>query len=152
MRKKYHVDLTTSEQAFLEAILQKAKISARKLKRAYVLLAADRNGDKTWKDQAIAEAYGLTRKSVENIRQRFVEEGLEITLHGKKQEVYREKIFTGEVEAHLLALRCSHPPEGYQEWTYRLLADKMVELCYVPQMSYESVRKILKKTNSSPGR
>jgi len=147
--KKYHVDLTSSEQATLYSIVQKGNIKGVKVKRAYVLLAADRNGKKVWKDQQIADVYGVTRKTVENIRQRFVELGLEVTLSGKKQEHYKEKVFTGEVEAHLVALRCSEPPEGYTSWTYQLLADKMVELSYVPHMSHESARQILKKRNKA---
>ena len=84
-------------------------------------------------------------RTIERLRQRFVEEGLEAALNGKQREVFKPKVFDGEVEAKLIALRCSDAPDGYNKWTLRLLADKMVELAYVPQMSYESVRQILKK-------
>ncbi|EAY31117.1 helix-turn-helix domain-containing protein [Microscilla marina] len=148
-QKKYHVDLTSEERSILTRLIQNRKSTSSLVKRAYILLAADRQGSKVWKDQQISEAYGVRRKTVENIRQRFIERGFELTLYGKKQENYREKIFTGDVEAHLIALRCSDPPEGYQRWTYRLLADKMVELDYVAHMSIEGARKILKKRNQA---
>lgn len=114
-------------------------------------MAADRNGEQQWKDSQIAASYHpggapLRTKTVENIRQRFVEEGFEIALNGKPREVVPEKVFDGEVEAKLLALRCSNPPAGYSRWTLHLLADKMVELQYVEHISHESVRQLLKKT------
>jgi len=84
---------------------------------------------------------------VERLRERFVEEGLEVALNGKKREPKREKVFDGEVEAHLIALRCSEPPAGRAQWSLRLLRDKMIELDYVETISHESVRQLLKKTN-----
>lgn len=150
--KKYHVDLTETEQVFLAELIQKRSLKSQVVKRAFVLQAADRNGDKVWKDQQIASTYGVRRKTVENIRQRFVEEGFEVCVYGKKSEYTREKIFTGDVEAHLVALRCSAPPLGHTRWTFRLLSDKMVELAYVPHMSAEGARQLLKKTKLSLGK
>lgn len=143
--KKYHVDLRDEEQQKLKELIATRSAKAQLVKRAYVLLAADRNGDKQWKDKQIAQCYHLRTKTVENIRQRFVEEGFEIALYGKPREVVAEKIFDGEVEAKLIALRCSAPPTGYNRWTLHLLADKMVELQYVEHISHESVRQLLKK-------
>jgi len=145
-KKKYHVDLTEAEQVILSEVLRKRSERSEVVKRAYVLLAADRNGAKGWKDEQIAQTYGVRVKTVENIRQRFVEEGFERTLGGKKREVFKEKVFTGAVEAHLVALRCSDAPQGYNKWTFHLLADRMVELGYVAHMSGEGARQLLKKT------
>ena len=147
--KKYHVDLTDVEQNLLETLVQKRNLKSQVAKRVFVLLAVDRNGKKAWGDQQVADTYGVRTRTVEYIRQRFVEDGFELALYGKKKEYTPDKIFTGDVEAHLIALRCSNPPEGYSQWTYRLLADKMVELNYVPSMSHESARQILKKRNQA---
>ncbi len=124
----------------------------RQVKRAYALLAADENGDKKWSDQQIKQAYGLSIASLERLRERLVMESLDTALMGKKREVFKEKLFTGEVEAKLIALRCSKCPEGYNRWTLRLLAEQMVSLEYVEHMSHQSVGEILKKTKLSPGR
>lgn len=85
------------------------------------------------------------------MRERFVEDGLEVALNGKKRQKYKEKVFDGAVEAHVVALRCSQPPAGHARWTVRLLAQKMVELEYVETIGRETVRKLLKKTRLSPG-
>ena len=148
-RKKYHVDLTEIEQEHLGALIQKRSTKSQITKRAFMLLAADRNGDKAWGDQQIASTYGVRQSTVENVRKRFIEEGFEDTLYGKAKEYIPEKVLTGDVEAHLIALRCSNPPSGYGQWTYRLLADKMVELSYVEKISHESVRQMLKKRDKA---
>ncbi len=147
MLKKYHVDLTKEEQQKLREVISKRDSKSIIVKRAYVLLSADRNGSKNWTDKQISEHYQCSTRTIEKIRERFVEDGFETVLKGKKRETIREKILTGEVEAKLIALRCSSYPDGYNKWTLRLLADKMVELHYVEHISYESVRKILKKTS-----
>ena len=152
MQKKYIVTLNPEEQVFLGELIKRRNAKSIEVKRAYVLLAADENGDKKWTDDHISDVYHVRRKTVENIRQRFVEEAFKDVLKGKKREINKEKIFTGEIEAKLIALRCSESPEGYNKWTLRLLADKMVELEYVESMSHESVRQILKKTKGSLGR
>jgi len=147
--KKYHVDLTENEQKHLGTLLQKRSTKSQITKRAFILLAADRNGEKSWGDQQIASTYGVRQSTVENVRKRFIEEGFENTLYGKPKEYIPEKVITGDIEAHLVALRCSDPPSGYGQWTYRLLADKMVALSYVEKISHESVRQILKKRNKA---
>lgn len=143
--KKYQVDLSKEEQEHLRSVIAKRNSKSVVVKRAFILLSADRNGDKVWTDKKIAEHYHCTTKTVENIRQRFVLDGFETVLNGKKREVFRAKVFDGEVEAKLLALRCSDAPDGYNKWTLRLLADQMVELKYVESISHEGVRQILKK-------
>lgn len=147
MQKKYIVTLTSEERHQLTDIISKRSSKSVQVKRSYVLLAADEQGDKKWTDKFIESAYGVSLRTIERLRQRFVEEGLEAALNGKQREVFKSKVFDGEVEAKLIALRCSDAPDGYNKWTLRLLADKMVELAYVPQMSHESVRQILKKRN-----
>jgi transposase len=114
------------------------------VKRAYVLLAADERGEGLC-DSEIAHRYKVTVRSVEGIRKRFVEEGFKEVVYGKKRTVFKEKLFDGRVEAHLIALRCSDPPKGHSAWTLQLLANHMVRLGYVESISYESVRQLLKK-------
>jgi len=146
MRKKYLVSLTDSERQELEGIIKKRNGKSLPVKRSYILLAADRNGDRNWPDSRISSTYGAGLRTVQRIRQRFVEDGFETAVRGKKREVFKEKILDGNTEAHLIALRCSEPPPGYSQWTLRLLSDKMVELEYAEHISHESVRQILKKT------
>jgi hypothetical protein len=150
MTKKYIITMTEGERAELQSIISKRSAKSSVVKRAYVLLAADTAGA-AMNDAQIASTYHLDVRSVERLRQRWVEDGSHIALYGKKQTRWRDKKLTGEVEAHLLALRCSEPPEGYAHWTLHLLADRMVSLGYVESISHESVRQVLKKTSSSRG-
>lgn len=151
MPKKYRVKLTDTERSFLKGLIDSRSEKSVLVKRAYVLLATDELADKVWTDQQINDAYGISLRSVERLRQRLCEDGLEIAINGKPRPINREKVLTGDVEARLIALRCSDPPDGSSRWTLHLLADKMVELHYVDHISHESVRQILKKTNLSPG-
>ncbi|MCP4149062.1 MAG: helix-turn-helix domain-containing protein [bacterium] len=146
MAKKYRVTLTESEGDELKEIIRKRSEKSLPVKRAYILLAADENGEKCWKDERIADTYGVGVRTVERTRRRFVEDGFDTAVRGKKREIFKEKILDGETEAHLTALRCGEPPSGYAGWTLRLLSDKMVELEYAERISHESVRQILKKT------
>ncbi len=133
-------------------LIASGKYKNTRQKRAQILLAADESvGGKKMTDEQIVKAYDVSLKTVGRVRQRFVEESYEIALKGKKREVTKEKLFDSRVEAKLLALRCSDVPTGYNSWTLRLLADKMVELKYVESISYESVRQILKKHRLNPG-
>ena len=149
--KKYHVDLTLEEQTYLKKVISRSGTSSARSKRAYSLLACDRRGDLNWGDEKTALVYHLTIVSIERLRKRFVLEGFDIALNGKKQEVFKDKEFTGDIEAKLIALRCTDSPEGYNKWTFRLLADKMLELSYVKTISHETIRQILKKTKSNLG-
>lgn len=144
--KKYKVTLTPSEESFLEELRRKGKRSAQIIRNANILLNCNEsvNGKKR-KDEEIADLLGVTVRTLENIRKKFVLEGFEVALYGKKSErVYSSKI-DGDVEAHLVALSCSAPPQGFANWSLRLLSDKMVELKYVDSISHETVRTVLKK-------
>ena len=144
MKKKYVVRLTDVERATLERIVKKLKGSSSKVRRAQVLLKADADGP-AWTDAEIAEAYGCRRQTVENIRERLVTEGFEPTLNGLPRKS-RSKLLDGEQEAKVVATRLGPPPAGFANWTLRLLAERIVELEIAPSISYETVRRTLKKT------
>lgn len=146
MEKKYIVRLTDKERGVLKAVVKKLKGSSEKVRRAQVLLAADADG-LNWTDQKISDAYSCRTKTVENIRQRLVSEGFDIALNGKKRESPpRRKALDGEQEAKVIALRLGQPPEGFANWSLRLLAEHVVELGIVDSISHETLRKTLKKT------
>lgn len=146
MNKKYIVELTAEERSALEQVVGKLKGSSQKVKRANILLKADVDGP-GWTDAKIAEALDCRIKTVENVRQRFVEEGFEIALNGKKREKPpTEKLLDGEQEAKIIAMRLGQPPAGYGKWTLRLLARKVVELEIVDAVSYQTIRRTIKKT------
>ena len=145
MHKKYTVDLESAERSQLEDIVKRLKGSSQKVKRANILLKSNASGP-CWTDAKIAEALDCRTKTVENVRKRFVEEGFEIALNGKKREKPpTSKLLDGEQEAKIIALRLGKPPKGYGKWTLRLLARKVVELEIVDTVSYQTVRRTLKK-------
>jgi len=152
MEKRYRVTLTEPERQGLEKLVSTGKAAAKKLVRARVLLLADQAAGGPGKsDPEIVEALGCGRATVERVRKRFVEEGLEIALQpAPAKRVYQRRL-DGAAEAHLVALACGAPPEGRARWTLRLFADQMVALEYVESVSHETVRRTLKKTNSSRG-
>ena len=152
MKKKYIVTLTEAERQMLQAMLSRGKAAARKLMHARILLKADvAPGGPRWNDDTIAEALEVGRATVERVRKAFVEEGLEAALDRRKpRRQYRRKL-DGDGEAHLIALACQKPPEGHSRWTLKLLADRMVQLEYIDQISYQTVRRTLKKTSSNLG-
>lgn len=146
MVKKYIVDLDESERTQLQDIVKRLKGTSQKVKRANILLKADSSGF-GWTDAKIAESLDCRTKTVENVRKRFVEEGFEIALNGKKREKPpTSKLLNGEQEAKIIAMRLGKPPKGYGKWTLRLLARKVVELEIVDSVSYQTVRRTLKKT------
>ena len=147
MKKIYRVTLTDGERHDLQEILECRSAKSLPVKHAYIVLAADAQGPHNWDDPRIRETYHVSRSLVERTRRRFVEEGLHVAVWGKKREVFKEKLLTGEVEAKLVALRCSQPPAGYAKWSMQRLADRMVALQYVEHISRESARQLLKKTN-----
>jgi transposase len=152
MKKKYIVTLTEAERAMLQAMLSRGKAAARKLVHARILLKADANaGGPAWSDDQIAEGLEVGRATVERVRREFVEEGLDAALERHKPLRPYQRKLDGDGEAHLVALACQQPPEGRSRWTLRLLADRMVQLEYVEQVSYQTVRRTLKKTNLSLG-
>lgn len=147
MNKKYIVRLTEDERAELEGIVSKGKAAAYKIKHANILLNVDVDG-RNWSDEEAAEAFGCHSNTARNVRQRFVEQGLEAALERKKQEQpSRMKILDGENEARLIAVSCSEPPEGRAGWTMELLADELVRLEIVDSVSSSTVWRTLKKTN-----
>jgi transposase len=151
--KKYNVTLTQEERERLENIILSGKSAARKITRARILLKADSGKcGPGYKDEDIKEALDVGINTVANIRQRFVQEGLEEALVNRpSSRVYKRKL-DGDAEARLATLACSSPPEGRDSWTLKLLADRMVELEYVDSISDETIRRTLKKMNSSLGK
>ena len=150
MNKKYIVRLTVDERSFLKEIVSKGKAAAYKIKHANVLLKVDADGS-GWSDEETGEAFGCHANTVRNVRQRWVEQGLDAALGRKKQETpSREKIFDGEKEARLIAVACSEPLEGCAGWTMQLLANRVVELEIVDAVSDSTVGRTLKKMNCSP--
>lgn len=149
MGKKYVVRLTEEERGELEGLVSKGKTSAHRIRHAHLLLAVDADGP-NWTDEQAAEAYRCHRGTVENVRRRLVEEGLEAALERKQRAVPpRERILDGDKEARLIALACSTPPQGRARWTLNLLADQLVLLDVVESIGAHTVRRALKKTNSS---
>jgi len=147
MAKKYVVDLADAERDSLRQLIRGGKARVRRVNRARILLLADR--DRT--DEEIAEALQLGRSTVERTRKRFVEEGLERAL-SERPRPGKARLLTGKQEAFLVALACSDPPEGRTRWTMQLLADRLIELKVIESITDETVRRLLKKTTSSPGR
>jgi hypothetical protein len=146
MQKKHIVRLNEDERQQLDTVIKKLSGSSQKVRRAHILLKADADGP-AWTDAKIAEAFGCRTKTVENIRQRFVEFGFQQTLDGKKRaEPAVPKCLTGEEEAKIIATRLGKPPKGYANWSLRLLAEKVVELGICQSVSHETVRQTLKKT------
>ena len=149
MSKKYIVTLTTDEREHLGGLVSAGTRSALTITRARILLKADQApGGPAWEDQDIARALDCSVRTVERVRQRFVERGLEPALGRKPQDrPSRERKFDGAAEARLIALACSQPPKGRARWTLKLLADKLAELEVFESVSDETVRRVLKKTN-----
>ena len=145
MPKKYVIRLTDAERETLNRVLKKKRVSSQKVRRAQVLLKADSDGP-NWTDAQIAEAFDCRTKTVENIRERLVTEGFEMTLGGKPKRRVRGKVLDGEQEAKVIALRLGQPPKGFSNWTLRLLAEQAVTLEIVESVSHETLRGTLKKT------
>lgn len=153
MGKKYVVQLAADEREHLERITRTGKGAAWRIQRAHALLKCDQGPHGPgWTDERIAEAFGVSVRSVEHWRQQAVEEGPESLLEREARATppIPPKL-DGEGEAQLVKLACSRPPEGRANWTLRLLAAQLVELEVVESISYETVRRVLKKTSSSPG-
>jgi len=146
MRKLYVVRLTDQERDELHSVIKKLKGTGQKVRRARILLKADADGP-NWTDERIAEAFLCRTRTVERLRQRFVEQGFDETLHRvERAQPPVEKLLTGDQEARIIATRLGPPPRGYANWTLRLLARKVVELNIADSVSYETVRRTLKKT------
>ena len=146
MKHPLPVALSESERASLYTFIHAGKANGRTFTRARILLKADEG----WTDQQICAAFDVSRNTSIRVRQLYLEGGLEAVLHDKRQQRYRQALTGGEA-AHLIAMACSPAPTGHDHWTVRLLAGKAIELGFVQSISQETIRQLLKKTNSSPG-
>ena len=149
---RYKVTLTANEREQLQAIMGKGKHSSLQFRNACILLNCDEGeqGQKASNEQ-IAQILQITTKTVERLKQRFVEEGFEACMDRKPYPEIKDIKTDGDFEAHLVAISCSKAPAGYARWSLRMLADKMVELNYADSVSHETVRQVLKKTKLSRG-
>ena len=151
---RYKVTLLKDEREGLEAIARKGSHQSQKVINALILLNCDEgaSGVRRLRGEDIATALRIGMRKVDRVKKRFVEEGLEAALGSRpSQRVYASKT-DGEFEAHLVALSCGDPPKGFARWSLRLLADRAMELEYIDSVSYETVRRVLKKTKSNRGR
>ena len=151
MGKHLHIQLDKDERSELEQLIHSGKAPARKQTRARILLLSDRSQGQKRTDQEVAEAALCSVSTVRSIRRQYIEGGLPLALNDKGWPGAKPKL-TGEVEAKLTMLACSEPPQGHARWTLRLLANQMVELGYIEDVSHVTVREWLKKTNSNLGR
>jgi hypothetical protein len=150
--KKYRVSLTEEQRSTLRQLLASGTAPARTLTHARILLKADEaQGGPAWNNSAIAAALDVCQLTVSRVRKRFVAESLAAALHRKQQANRKPPKLDGAQEAHLIALACSATPEGRERWSLRLLAGKFVQLGHVDALSYETVRQVLKRGNSSRG-
>jgi transposase len=150
--KKYPVILKPEERQALQQLIASGTAPARTLTHARILLKADAAaGQSAWRNAAIAAMLEISEPTVSRVRQRFVHQGLEAALYRKHPERQWERKLDGAQEAHLIALSCGEPPDGRSRWTLRLLAEKMVALEHVEEVSYETVRRVLKRGNSNLG-
>jgi len=149
MNTKYKVVLNEEQRQHLEKITSSGKVPARQMKRAQILLKSDVQA--SWSYEQIMEAFDVSAVTIAAVRRTFVEQGLEVALQRKKPDREYEHRLDGEGEAYLIALACSEPPSGRKRWSLRLLQDRFVKLGHVDEISYETIRRVLKKTNSSPG-
>jgi enolase len=151
--KKYIVTLTEEERELLSELVSKGKHRSQKILNALTLLACDEGEHQPSrsKNEEIARVLNTSMRKVDRVKKRFVLDGLDVALGGRKGSRIYEKKADGDFEAHLVALSCSNPPEGFARWTLRLLADKVIELNYIDSVSHETVRRVLKKTKSSLG-
>ena len=151
--ERYKVTLRLKEREELLSIIKGGNHSSKKIIHALILLNCDEGkySDKV-KNEDVAKVLQIGQRTIDRVKKKFVEEGFEAALTNRPTKRIYEKKADGDVEAHLVALSCSKPPEGFSRWSLRLLADKMVELEYIEDISYETVRRVLKKTNLSPGK
>ena len=150
--RKFKVTLEQQERDSLVAITQKGNHQSRKVLNALILLNCDQGQfqDRCLRNEDVAAVLKISLRKIDRVKKRFVEEGLDVALHGRKGQRVYEKKADGDFEAHLVALSCSQPPEGFSQWSLRLLADRVVELNYIDSISYETVRRVLKKNEIKP--
>ena len=151
--RKYIVTLTKDEREVLSALTSKGKHRSQKILNALILLGCDKGDyqENHSTNEDMSRILNISMRKIDRVKKRFVEEGLDVTLNGKKSSRIYEKKIDGDFEAHLIAVSCGDPPEGFTRWSLRLLAERVVELEYIDSVSHETVRRILKKTNSNLG-
>ena len=151
--KKYIVTLTEDEREVLGKLTSKGKHKSQRILNALILLGCDVGEFQTKRstNEEMARVLNISMKKIDRVKRRFVEEGLDVALNGRKGGRIYAKKADGDFEAHLVALSCTDPPEGFARWSLRLLADRVVELEYIDSVSHETVRRILKKAKSSLG-
>ncbi len=151
--KKYVVTLTKDERVTLSEIAYKGKHKTQKILDALILLGADEGEFQTKRstNEEIARVLNTSLRKIDRVKKRFVEGGLDVAFQGRKGNRINAKKTDGDFEAHLVALSCGEPPAGFARWSLRLLADKMVELNYISNISHEAIRRVLKKTKLNPG-
>lgn len=149
MNTKYLVKLSDEQRQHLEKLTSSGTVPARQMKRALILLKSDLQAN--WSYEQIAEAFDVSAVTIAKVRKTFMEQGLEVALQRKKPDREYEHVLDGEDEAHLIALACSQPPTGRKHWSLRLLQDRFVKLGHVDTVSYETIRRVLKKTNLNLG-
>ena len=151
--KKYIVTLTEDERENLGVLTSKGKHRSQKILNALILLGCDEGGfqKKRSTNKEISKVLNISMKKIDRVKKRFVEDGLDITLNGRKGSRIYTKKADGDFEAHLVALSCSDPPEGFARWSLRLLADRVVELDYIDSVSHETIRRVLKKMKLNLG-
>ena len=151
--KKYKITLTKEERQELSLLIQKGKHRSQKVLNALVLINCDEGEfqEKRSKNEDIANILQISMRKIDRVKKCFVENSLDIALNGTKGQRVYEKKADGDFEAHLIALSCGNPPEGFARWSLRLLADKVVELNYVDKISHETIRRVLKKTKLNHG-
>jgi len=151
--KKYIVTLTEDERKKLTEIKSKGKHKSQKVINSLILLGCDEGKfqKKRSPNKEIARVLNISMKKIDRVKKRFVEDGFDVALEGKKSSRVYKKIVDGDFEAHLVALSCSEPPKGFSRWSLRLLADKAVELEYIDNISHETVRRVLKKMKLNLG-
>jgi hypothetical protein len=152
MKQKYPVKLTETERYQLKQLISSGTAPARKVRRAHILLKSDSSEQgPNWTYRAIREAFDVSEPTIAEVRRAFVARGLEVALNRKPPEREYERRLDGAGEAYLIALACSEPPEGHERWSLRLLKQRLIELEYVENISHETIRTTLKKTNLSLG-
>lgn len=149
--KKYIVTLRKDERTDLNTMISKGKHRSQKILNALVLLGCDEGDyqEKRSTNEVVSRILNVSMRKIDRVKKRFVEEGIDIALNGRKRNrIYKKKV-DGDFEAHLIALSCNDPPKGFARWSLRLLADKAVELKYIDSVSHETVRRVLKKRNKT---
>ena len=152
--KKYKVTLEKEERESLEAITRKGSHQSQRVVNALILLNCDEGSgnEKRMRGEDVASILRISVRKIDRVKRRFVEDGLEVAVGGRQGQRYHERKADGDFEAHVVALSCGKPPQGFARWSLRLLADRAVELQYIDSVSYETIRRVLKKTNSNRGK